>query len=93
MASGGGGGGAGGDEDGTAAEVQAGRKAVLEAAAVRIMKSRKELSHAELVNEVMRQTLLFHPTGRDVKAVIEGLIEREFLERVEGSANTYRYLA
>jgi hypothetical protein len=44
------------------------------------MKTRKELSHAVLVNELMAQ-LKFPAKREDVKRRIESLIDREYLVR------------
>ena len=66
-----------------------------EAALVRIMKSRKELAHQQLIAEAMTQLAThFPPNVNKLKAAIENLIEREYFERVEGSnPPAYRYLA
>jgi len=70
------------------------RKHMIEAAVVRTMKQRKQLSHQELVMEVVDQLKTrFPPEMKFIKTRIESLIEREYLERVEGSRETYRYLA
>ena len=63
-----------------------------DAAIVRIMKARKTLDHRDLVGEVMNQ-LKFPASGVDVKKRVESLIEREYLERVEGDSSRYNYLA
>ncbi|KAK5169087.1 uncharacterized protein LTR77_006396 [Saxophila tyrrhenica] len=67
----------------------------IEAAVVRIMKQRKELSHAQLLTETL--TVLsgqFRPDVNMIKKRIESLIEREYLERLEEAAvPSYRYLA
>lgn len=69
------------------------RKHMIEAAVVRTMKQRKQLSHQELVMEVVDQLKArFPPEMKFIKTRIESLIEREYLERVEGSRETYRYL-
>jgi cullin 3 len=65
----------------------------IEAAVVRTMKQRKQLSHHELVVEVVEQLRnRFSPDMGGVKKRIESLIERDYLERVDGSRETYRYL-
>ncbi|GAP92011.1 putative cullin 3 [Rosellinia necatrix] len=74
------------------------RKHVADSVIVRIMKQRKELSHTQLVNEVI-QVLSgrFKPEMSLIKGQIESLISREYLERDElpdGSpADTYKYVA
>ncbi|MCJ1231607.1 Cullin-3 [Toensbergia leucococca] len=67
----------------------------IEAAVVRIMKQRKELTHQKLIAEVIQQlNSRFLPDVNMVKKRIESLIEREYLERLENSERpAYRYLA
>lgn len=65
----------------------------IEAAVVRIMKQRKVLSHAELVSEVISQLKgRFNPDVGMIKKRVESLMEREYIERVEGERQTYKYL-
>jgi cullin 1 len=73
-------------------EVNEGRDQVIQAAAVRIMKSRKQLSHNILMQEIMMQVHTFKPTSKLIKKAIEDLIEREYLER-DDSISGYKYLA
>jgi cullin 1 len=69
------------------------RSIAIEAAIVRIMKARKQLSHSQLVSEVISQLAFFKPNPKVIKQRIEHLIEREYLERDGNQASTYRYLA
>lgn len=68
------------------------RQHQIDAAAVRVMKTRKKLSHQLLVSEVLKQ-LRFSAKSSDVKKRIESLIEREYLERDPSDPQSYRYLA
>ena len=58
----------------------------IDAAIVRVMKTRKTLSHKLLVNELM-QMLKFPIKASDLKKRIESLIEREYLERDSENPN------
>ncbi|EWZ51284.1 Cullin 3 [Fusarium oxysporum f. sp. radicis-lycopersici 26381] len=72
------------------------RAHIVDAAIVRIMKSRKELSHSQLTSEVLSQLSgRFRPEVALIKKRIEDLIAREYLERPdEDDAPTlYRYVA
>ncbi|KFM25773.1 Cullin-4 [Auxenochlorella protothecoides] len=68
------------------------RQYQVDAAVVRIMKTRRTLSHKLLVNELMVQ-LKFPIKASDLKKRIESLIEREYLERDVRDAQIYNYLA
>ena len=52
----------------------------IDAAIVRVMKTRKQLSHKLLVGELLVQ-LKFPVRGTDLKKRIESLIDREYLAR------------
>ena len=73
-------------------EVSKDRCSVIDAAIVRIMKARKTMEHSALVGEVLNH-LRFPAEGGDVKKRIEILIEREYIQRVEGDRSRYNYLA
>lgn len=59
------------------------------------LRQRKELSHQQLMSETLSQLVgQFKPEVNMVKKRIESLIEREYLERIEGAqVDSYRYLA
>ena len=82
------------EKDSTRATVDEDRKHAIEAALVRIMKTRKTLDHQKLVLEASTQLLRhFKPDPKQIKKRIEDLIAREYLERDANSPNTYKYLA
>lgn len=68
------------------------RKHVVDAAIVRIMKSRKRLDNNSLLEEVYRQCTLFKPQPSQIKVQVEHLIDREFLKRDPEQRNIYVYL-
>jgi hypothetical protein len=59
---------------------------------VRIMKTRRRLGHQELVGEVIHQVQTFRPDSKLIRQRIEGLIEREYLQRDAADSKTYLYL-
>lgn len=78
----------------TRQRVEEDRKPQIEAAIVRIMKSRRVLDHNNIIAEVTKQLqsrFLANPT--EIKKRIESLIERDFLERDNVDRKLYRYLA
>ncbi|OCH95394.1 Cullin-domain-containing protein [Obba rivulosa] len=69
------------------------RRHQTEACIVRIMKDRKHMTHNDLINEVTRQLASrFQPDPLNIKKRIEGLIDREYLERCP-DRKSYNYLA
>jgi len=82
------------EEKETRQKVDEDRKHQIEAAIVRIMKSRKNMDHANLCLEVTKQlSSRFMPNPQVIKKRIESLIEREYLERSKTDRKTYHYLA
>lgn len=81
------------DEVQTLREVTRDRSLEIQAAIMRIMKARKQLTHTELVQQTIE-----HTQGRgvvnvsDIKTQIEGLLNRSFIEREQGSISTYIYV-
>ncbi|EHY52580.1 hypothetical protein HRR83_006927 [Exophiala dermatitidis] len=72
--------------------VAADRHYETQAAIVRIMKSRKKITHNELIVEVIKATMSRGVLDQaDIKRNIEKLIEKDYMEREEG--NTYSYVA
>mmetsp|Transcript_23480 Transcript_23480/g.26759 ORF Transcript_23480/g.26759 Transcript_23480/m.26759 type:complete len:764 (+) Transcript_23480:117-2408(+) len=70
------------------------RRHLIEASIVRIMKARKTLHHNDLIAEVAKQlSVRFAPTPQFIKKRIEGLIERDYLERAEDDHRMYHYVA
>ncbi len=68
------------------------RQYQIDAAIVRIMKTRKSLSHNLLITELFQQ-LKFAVKPQDLKKRIESLIDREYLERDQKNSQVYNYLA
>lgn len=78
----------------TRSKVDEDRKHEIEAAIVRIMKARKQMSHSNLVTEVTEQLRTrFMPSPVIIKKRIEALIEREYLARTDADRKTYNYVA
>merc|ERR1711915_241718 len=78
----------------TRKKVDEDRKHEIEACIVRIMKSRKQLNHNQLVTEVVEQlNKRFQPSPLIIKKRIEGLIEREYMKRSDHDRKLYIYLA
>jgi len=58
------------------------------------MKSRKKIHHSELVAQVIEQTKNRGTLDMaDIKKNIDKLIEKDYMERDEGSRDVYNYVA
>ncbi|XVE73270.1 hypothetical protein DITRI_Ditri11bG0103800 [Diplodiscus trichospermus] len=75
-------------------DVDKDRRYAIDAAIVRIMKSRKVLGHQQLVSECVEQlSRMFKPDIKAIKKRMEDLITRDYLERDKENPNLFRYLA
>ncbi|KAF8650599.1 hypothetical protein AX16_005170 [Volvariella volvacea WC 439] len=74
--------------------IEGDRKHYLDAAIVRIMKARKELTYEKLkaatIDAVKNH---FSPSVEDIKRRIDSLVESDYLERSEKDKNTFLYVA
>ncbi|KAJ3790843.1 Cullin-4B [Lentinula aff. detonsa] len=77
--------------------IQEDRKHLLDAAIVRIMKAKKQLTYEEIkVQTVETVKRHFAPEVEEIKSRVEALVEQEYLERVERAAGqkpSFKYVA
>ncbi|KFK29755.1 hypothetical protein AALP_AA7G174800 [Arabis alpina] len=70
------------------------RRYAIEASLVRIMKSRKVLSHQQLVSECVEHlSRMFKPDVKMIKKRIEDLISRDYMKRDTENRNMFKYVA
>ncbi|KAG0574387.1 hypothetical protein KC19_VG259000 [Ceratodon purpureus] len=75
-------------------DVDKDRRYAIDASIVRIMKSRKQLPHQQLVLECVEQLgRMFKPDFKVIKKRVEDLIAREYLERDRDNPNMFKYVA
>jgi len=75
-------------------QVEEDRKHIAEAAIMRILKSRRTVSHNDLFAEVLRQlSSRFIPSAAFIKKRMESLIEREYIQRNPTDRFSYDYVA
>ncbi len=78
----------------TNTDMDAKRKAMMDACIVRVMKSRKELSYTELLELCVTQlSPYFAPQSKEVKRRIEELIDRGYLKRHSEREGSFEYAA
>ncbi|CAF3406218.1 unnamed protein product [Rotaria socialis] len=78
----------------TRSKVEDDRKHEIDAAIVRTMKTRKTMSHTQLIAEVSHQLKArFMPSPGFIKKRIESLIERDYLSRLSDDRKMYNYVA
>ena len=78
----------------TQRQIEEGRKLEIQACIVRIMKMRKIYDHRSLVQDVFQQlSRRFDPGVNRIKRCIDILIDKDFLARVAGTTDQYKYLS
>ncbi|CRG89687.1 Cullin-1 [Talaromyces islandicus] len=78
------------EADDTHKTIEEDRKLLLQSSIVRIMKSRKQMKHVQLVQEVIQQVKArFPPKIPDIKKNIEALMEKDYIERLDNDELAY----
>ena len=76
------------------AKVEDDRKHIIDATIVKVMKSRKTIDHNSLIAECTKiLSVKFPPDPIQIKKRIEGLIERDYMERDKEDRRIYKYIA
>lgn len=82
------------ESDEVKSNIEERRKHLVNAAIVRIMKSRQTINHNDLIAELIKQLQnQFQPLTLLIKQRIEDLIEKEYLERDNDTPSIYHYVA
>jgi len=75
-------------------DVDKDRRHAIDAAIVRIMKTKKVLKHQDIVKEVeMQLSKMFRPDPKQIKKRIEDLVEREYIVRDSNNPESFKYSA
>ncbi|KAK0440261.1 Cullin [Armillaria borealis] len=70
------------------------RKYVIQTTIVRVMKARQSMKNQQLIQEVISQlSQRFTPNVADIKKAIGILLEKEYIERVKGTKDSFAYVA
>jgi cullin 1 len=81
------------EDTGSVKRVEEDRRVAIDAAIVRIMKTRQSLAHQALFAEVLSALALFKPNPKLIKRRIEYMIEADYIERDDSDVNKYHYVA
>jgi hypothetical protein len=80
------------EKDNEAGGVQQERNSLIDAAIVRVMKSRKTMKLNDLLSDVVKLLPLFRPQPAQIKSRIESLIERGYMKRDDKDLGVFIYL-
>ena len=75
-------------------KVEDDRRYAIEAAIIKVMKSRKKIEYTNLLAEATRiLQVRFTPETQQMKVRLESLIERGYIERCEEDKRIFKYIA